>query len=102
MTQAHPAPSSGPMTVRLHIPVGAPYLSMASALAGKFAEIAGCGRDDVKGLKAAFDRAAEDVVALEDCSAADGLNIECASSDGRVLVTITCGRHRAEVARLLP
>lgn len=90
------------MVVRLHIPTGPPYLSMASALAGKFAEMAGCRREDVESLKVAFDHAAEDVVALEGCSDAAGLNIECARGDGRVHVTITCGRHRAEVARPLP
>jgi hypothetical protein len=90
------------MTVRLHIPNGAPYLSMASALAGKFAEVAGCRREDVESLKVAFDHAAEDVVALEGCAGESSLNIECARGDGRVQVTISCGRHRAEVARSLP
>jgi len=90
------------MSVRLHIPTGGPYLALASALAGKFAELAGCRREDVQSLKQAFDHAAEDVVALEGCSEDVGLNIECARSDGRVLVTITCGQHRAQVARSLP
>jgi hypothetical protein len=90
------------MLVRLHIPTGAAYLALASALAGKFAEMAGCRREDIESLKVAFDHAAEDVVALEGCTDESGLNIECARGDGRVQVTITCGRHRAEVARLLP
>ncbi len=101
MTHAQPAPSSGPMTVRLHVPGGAAFLAMASALAGKFAEVAGCRHEDVESLKVAFDRAAEDVVALEACRD-QGLNVECARSDGRVQVTITCGRHRAKLARPLP
>ena len=102
MTGVQPTPSSGPMSVRLHIPTGAAYLALASALAGKFAEIAGCRREDAQSLMAAFDHAAEDVVALEGCADEVGLNIECARSDGRVQVTITCGRHRAQVARSLP
>lgn len=102
MTDAQPAPVSGPMSVRLHIPSGARYRALASALAGKFAEVAGCGGDQVRSLRRAFDRAAEDVVALEDCADAEGLKIEFTRANGRVQVTIICGRHRARIARSVP
>lgn len=101
MSEVPSAPRPAQMAVRLRIPAAAPFRAIGSALAGKFAEIAGCGREDVRSLGPALDRAAADVIALEGASDADSLDIELNTGDGRVRVTIACGQHHAQVTRPL-
>ena len=98
MGEVEPAGAAGPVSVQLNIPTGAPYLELARALAGKFAEVVGFRRDEVHSFCQAFAHAAEDVVALQDC--AEGrLDIVLSRHDARVRATIACGKHRAELAR---
>ena len=98
MGEVQPAGAAGPMSVQLHIPTGAPYLELARALAGKFAEVAGFRYDEMQSFCQAFGHAAEDVVALQDC--AEGrLDIVLSRHEAHVRATIACGKHRAELAR---
>ncbi len=102
MSEVPSSPRPAQIVVRLRIPTAEPFRAIGSALAGKFAEVAGCRHEDVRGLGPAFDRAAADVIALEGASDADSLDIELNTGDGRLSVKIACGQHRAQVTRRLP
>ncbi len=102
MSEVPSAPPPAQMSVRLHIPVAARFRAIASALAGKFADAAGCAGEDARSLGPALDRTVADVIALQGAGEADSLDIEFNKGDGRVQVTIACGRHHAKVTRPLP
>lgn len=102
MSEGSSAPVPAQMSVRLRIPAAARFRAIALALAGKFAEIAGCAGEDARSLGQAFDRAVSDVIALQGAGDTDSVDIEFSKGDGRVRVTIACGQHHAQVTRPVP
>ena len=93
---------SVPVAVRLHIPAADRFRAIATALAGKFAEMAGGTADDARGLGQAFDRAATDVLARRRGAETAGLDIEYSRGGGKITIDVRCAGERTQVARQLP
>ncbi len=98
MPDASEAPERAPFSIRLHIPAGAPYRVIATALAGKFAELAGCDAQEAARLGDAIARAAADVAGAAG-GGAGGLDFEFSRRDGRVEVTVSGAGRSVHLAR---
>lgn len=92
------APGRAPLSIRLHIPAGEAYRAIAAALAGKFAELAGCDPQDAEGFGDAIVRAAAEVAA----GGATGVDFEFTRRDGRIEGTVSSAGRAVRVAQPLP
>ena len=78
---------AAPLSVRLSIPASGAFRAVATALAGKFARVAGWNGDDADRLGEAVARAAADEAARAGDAAAD-LDFEMAAVGARVEVRV--------------
>ena len=86
------APRESPaasLSVRLSIPASGAFRAVATALAGKFARVAGWGGDDADRLGEAVERAAADAAVRAGDACAD-LDLEMAAVGTRVEVRVGC------------
>ncbi len=100
MPDASTAPARAPLSVRLHIPAGAPYRGIAAALAGKFAELAGWDPADAARLGETVDRTAAELVAAP--GGGRGLDFEFSRRDGALEVTVSSAGRSVRLGRPAP
>ena len=91
------AESPRAVDLRLTIPADAPYRDLASELATKFAEYAGCDRRAAAALGEAVARIAQRVSA-----GAQPMDIEMERRNGKVIVRASSGSRHDETSCPLP
>ena len=91
------AESPRAVDLRLTIPADAPYCDLASELATKFAEYAGCGKGAAAALGEAVGRIAQRMAA-----GAQPMNFEIERRNGKLIVRASSGSRSDETSCPLP
>ena len=85
------------MDLRLTVPADAPYRELASDVAAKFAEYAGCDKRVASAFGEAVARLAQRIA-----SEAQPINFELERRDGKVMVRASSGSRHDETSCPLP